>query len=168
MAGLLILGAAITLTPSPASQTVAWPAMREGGANYAIATEANRISQCLPLNTTEDATKTKAACAALIAKGIPAGIVPATTATRVNDWLLPSEYPVNDMKAGASASVTLIYEVDEGGSVNSCVVSKGSGIAKFDEAACSGLIQRAHFTPASYKGKPVHAAAIVTFSFEHD
>lgn len=166
MPGLLMLGAALMLAPAADDRPIAYPAIQQAGGAYAIAAEAGRITECLPLDPSEDAGKTRTACAALTARGVPAGIEPAIATGTPSDWFPSAEYPADAMRPGTSGSVTLIYEIDEKGAVTSCLISKSSGLAKLDQAACAGLIRRGHFSPASYNGKPVHAAAIARFSYE--
>ena len=170
MPALLILGAIAALAPVPGAfgdQQRAYPAMRHEGAAYAVATDAKgRIVNCLPLDPTADAAKVRAACAAITAKGVPASIAPATASGTADDWFPSAEYPADAIPRRSSGSVTVVYEVDERGAAVNCIVQRSSGVAMFDLAACRAMLKRARFAPASYQGKPVHAAAIATFAYD--
>lgn len=169
MPALFIIGAALALTPSTSGDKAlrAYPAMQQDGGTYAVTTgKANRIASCLPLDPAADAGKAKAACAALIARGVPASVTPAVAQGTPDQWFPSSDYPAELLPAKTSGTVTLIYEINEQGAATNCMIYRSSGVKEMDIAACAALVKRARFTPASYKGKPVHAAAISSFGFE--
>lgn len=169
MPALFIIGAALALTPSPAGDKTlrAYPAMQQDGVSYAVTTgKASRIASCLPLEPGTDAAKVKAACAALAAKGVPASVTPAVALGTPEDWFPSDEYPAELLPAKTSGTVTLIYEINAQGAATNCMIYRSSGVKEMDVAACAALVKRARFTPASYKGKPVHAAAISSFGYD--
>jgi len=172
MPALLIVGAIAMALPQPAAAAGdkalrAYPAMKHEGAAYAVAADkTNRIAYCLPLDPSANADKVRAACAALSSKGVPADITPAVAKGSPDDWFPSADYPAEAMSARSSGTVTLIYEIDTQGATINCMVYRSSGLSALDVAACAALTKRARFTPASYKGKPVHAAAISSFGFE--
>lgn len=167
MPALMMLGAVMALLPAGDRALRAYPAMQQDGAAYAVTTDkANRIASCLPLDPAADAAKVRAACAALTAKGVPASITPAMAKGTPNDWFPSADYPANALPARTSGTVTLIYEIDVRGAATNCMIYRSSGVGALDVAACAALIKRARFTPASYKGKPVHAAAISSFAYD--
>lgn len=173
MPALFMLGAvAAVLAPAPSAsgeKLRAWPAMRHEGATYAVATDRrNRIISCVPLDPAIDAAKTKAACAAIAARGVPAAITPALAKGPTEEWFPSSDYPATAIPEHSSGSVTIVYEIDERGAATHCMVQHSSGIARLDVAACAAVLKRARFTPASYQGKPVHAAAIATFEYDSE
>ncbi|MBQ1498221.1 MAG: TonB family protein [Sphingomonas sp.] len=173
MPALFMLGAAAAvLAPAPgasAEKLRAWPAMRHEGAAYAVATDRkNRIISCVPLDPATDATKVKAACATLAARGVPTAITPALAKGSSEEWFPSADYPAASIPEHKSGSVTIVYEIDERGVATDCMVQHSSGIAKLDVAACAAMLKRARFTPASFQGKPVHAAAIATFAYDSE
>ena len=171
MPGLLILGAVTAmLAPSaPGDKLRAYPAMRHEGAAYAVATDTkDRIVTCLPRDPATDAARARAACAAIVARGVPAGITPALSKGASDTWFPSRDYPVASIPAHSSGSVTVLYEIDERGTATNCMIRHSSGIEMLDLAACAAMLKRARFTPASYQGKPVHAAAIATFEYESE
>lgn len=173
MLGSLILGA-IAAASAPAApghgETLrAYPGIRHDGAFYAVATDKKgRITDCLPIDPKADASKTRAACAALTAKGVPADITPAVARGESALWFPSAEYPAEAIPAHSIGSVTLVYEIDEAGTAKNCMVHRSSGIEMLDYAACRAVLKRARFTPARYKGKPVYAAVIATYSYESE
>jgi TonB family protein len=168
MPGLLMLGVALALSPAPGDKSLrAYPAMQQGGATYAVTMDkTNRIGTCLPLDPKANGEVVKAACAALAEKGVPETVTPAIAKGTPDDWFPSAEYPAEAIPAHSSATVTLIYEIDAQGMAANCMIYRSSGVQAFDVAACAALVKRARFTPASYKGKPVHAAAISSFGYE--
>ncbi len=170
MPGLLILGAVTAmLAPSaPGDKLRAYPAMRHEGAAYAVATDTkDRIVTCLPLDPATDAARARAACAAIVARGVPAGITPALSKGASDTWF-PRATSRRIDPAHSSGSVTVLYEIDERGTATNCMIRHSSGIEMLDLAACAAMLKRARFTPASYQDKPVHAAAIATFEYESE
>lgn len=169
MPALFMIGAALALTPYTSGDKAlrAYPAMHQDGGTYAITTgKANRIASCLPLDPAADLSKVKAACAALAAKGVPASVTPAVALGTPEQWFPSADYPADALPTRTSGTVTLIYEIDEQGAATNCMIYRSSGVKDLDVAACAALVKRARFTPASYKGKPVHAAAISSFGFD--
>jgi len=169
MPALFILGTVLALAPAaPGDKAMrAYPAMQQDGGTYAVTTgKANRIESCLPLDPGADAAKARAACAALAARGVPATVTPAVALGTPDQWFPSEDYPAEALPKKSSGTVTLIYEIDVQGAATNCMIYRSSGVKDMDVAACAALVKRARFTPASYKGKPVHAAAISSFGFE--
>jgi protein TonB len=72
------------------------------------------------------------------------------------DWVTPDDYPPEALRAGAAGITAFRLDVDESGQVTQCTVTKPSGTASLDQAACASLKARARFTPAIGKaGKAI-------------
>jgi TonB family protein len=68
----------------------------------------------------------------------------------------PDDYPPEALRAGAAGLTGFRLDVDESGQVTQCTVTKASGTASLDQAACASLQARARFAPAIGKtGKAI-------------
>jgi bla regulator protein blaR1 len=83
--------------------------------------------------------------------GLPAARTPA-----VVDFKSCSkpEWPMQDLLASHTGTVTLKFKIGEGGDVIGSAIAKSSGHPGLDRAAREG-IAKCHFKPATVRGKPV-------------
>ncbi len=83
----------------------------------------------------------------------PFGVRPAGNP---GDWVTPDDYPPEALRANAAGISGFRLDVDESGQVTQCTITRPSGTASLDQAACASLKARAHFTPAIGKaGKAI-------------
>ena len=83
----------------------------------------------------------------------PSGAKPAGNP---GDWVTSDDYPPEALRANAAGMTGFRLDVDESGQVTQCTVTKPSGTASLDQAACASLKARARFTPAIGKtGKAI-------------
>jgi TonB family protein len=163
----LILAAAtlIACAAPAAAQMRVYPALRSGDAAYVVdADSGGRIRQCRPAKPAL-VPDPAPACAALTARGLPAEVVPAKSITDPATWVTFDDYPPDALRREVAGTTRMIFEVDDRGRVAECRAYASSGHADLDTAACAALVARARFSPATYKGQPVRALGIVSFSF---
>ena len=76
-------------------------------------------------------------------------------------------YPEDALRDGREGRVEIRFDVTESGSIENCVVTKSSGIAALDEAACGKM---ANLSPVEAvvdsRGKPVRSTLIRTVNFQ--
>jgi len=64
-------------------------------------------------------------------------------------WVSTDDYPARDLRNGIQGTTGFELTVNEAGRAVSCRVTKSSGSASLDQAACAALLRRAKFTPAT-------------------
>jgi len=63
-------------------------------------------------------------------------------------WVSDSDYPARDLREGNQGRVGFALSLGADGKVSSCRVTSSSGYPGLDEATCTLVARRAHFTPA--------------------
>ena len=169
---LICLGAAAAICTGvvsgapQADKLRVYPALSHGGVAYAIRVGPDgRIRGCRPIDGAPAEADSAAACAALTAIGVPAGITPAFARGDLSKWVTDKDYPPQAFRERREGQVYFIYEVDESGRVAGCITYKSSGTASLDQAACAAIMAHARFTPATYRGQPVRAFGVSSFTF---
>lgn len=64
-------------------------------------------------------------------------------------WVTTNDYPTDAIRRGEAGTTTFRLTVGPDGRVRDCTVTKSSGSASLDAAACSKMSQRARFRPAT-------------------
>lgn len=64
-------------------------------------------------------------------------------------WITPADYPKSELAQRVSGTTAFTLSLDENGEVTDCRVTASSGSAVLDDAACTLLKARAHFSPAT-------------------
>lgn len=64
------------------------------------------------------------------------------------NWILPSDYPQEQLLNGAQSIVRFRLNVDDKGEATDCTIQESFGDKEFDKAVCKALIRNAKFTPA--------------------
>lgn len=162
---------AIALADSAGLATVhvVYPALRQGGMSFAVSVgNDGRITECAPVESAQATPATQSACAALTARGLPAGVAPARPIGEQTGWLTIDDVPEEMMFANTHVGAELIFEVDQSGKVSACRPYKSTGMAEFDALACRKFQERARFTPATYNGTPVLAVGTTYTKFDSD
>lgn len=75
-------------------------------------------------------------------------------------------YPPQALRRGLTGLVMLRILVDETGKPIDVAVETSSGERMLDDAAAKFVLKRWHFVPATKKGRPIQAYALVPISFE--
>lgn len=73
---------------------------------------------------------------------------PATPKGSPGQWLLPSDYPLEALRAGQQAIIAFRLMVDAEGKPTSCTLQRSYSGKQFEALTCSLLMRRARFTPA--------------------
>jgi TonB family protein len=87
-----------------------------------------------------------------LALALPA-VAAAETADRralreaANQRVLHANYPRASLKAGEEGDVAFRVELEQGGSLHSCVVTRSSGYLRLDAATCELIVATARFKP---------------------
>ena len=68
------------------------------------------------------------------------------------DWITHDDYPVAALQQGLSGTVEVAFAVDPTGRTTGCSITKSSGSAILDDAACNAMLPRARFEPAKDAG----------------
>lgn len=68
---------------------------------------------------------------------------------RPGDWVTANDYPARDLRVGNQGITGFRLSIDAGGRVIACAITRSSGFASLDAAACDKLSRRARFDPAS-------------------
>lgn len=160
--------ALLHLAPAASAQTtgplLVYPAMRHADGAYVVATgPGGGIQSCR--NAQAGAPPSEAACAALVAKGVPATVTPAKAASDPAGWFPLGDFPDESARNAQGKSLELLFEVDEGGRISDCRTYASSGDAEVDRLACASMAARARFSPATYKGQAVPAVGIKALRF---
>lgn len=66
-----------------------------------------------------------------------------------------ADYPGQSLRLHESGEVTVTYEVSASGSVSACAIILGSGNPRLDTAACTMVVRRWKYKPATQDGQPV-------------
>lgn len=168
--GLAVALACLAMTAKASSRDYSmrvYPMLQESGLAYVIKVdEGGKIEKCQPADPETLPAVADAACAKIIARGVPAGVTPAIPTSPPGSWITNADFPHSAIEDMASGNVEVLFEVNEQGRVSGCLVFKSSGRADFDKLACAVFVVRARFKPASYKGRPTHAAGIAPVKFE--
>jgi periplasmic protein TonB len=84
------------------------------------------------------------------------GAVAAEQSPKLIFATLSIDYPTEALAEGREGTVKYQLLVGKNGKVKSCVVTKSSGHADLDEAACKTMTRKVRFSPALDKnGKPI-------------
>lgn len=78
--------------------------------------------------------------------------------------ITPLDYPEVSVRLQEQGSVGISFTVNEGGTVENCIVTVSSGKARLDDAACKAT-SRWVYKPATMDGKPVAAFMSTTLFF---
>lgn len=158
----LCIAAPALAAPAPGWSVL--PAMRHAGIIYAVRTDAaGKIVKCSPIERGPIPTEIEAACAIFAARGVPATLTPARSIGDPASWVTQSDYPADAGRTGGT--VQLILEVDITGKISDCRAYPVSVNAALETAACTALVARARFSPATYKGAPAVAVGIESVTF---
>jgi protein TonB len=83
----------------------------------------------------------------------PAGTpIAATPKGAPGEWVTTDDYPQAALRAGAQGRTSFRLDIGADGRVTDCTVSRSSGSADLDDAACRVLRKRARFTAARDAG----------------
>jgi protein TonB len=87
-------------------------------------------------------------------------LVVALTATPLHaggkSWVTMDDYPAKALREHREGTTYFTVTVGTDGRAKDCVITKSSGSADLDEAACEMIVRRARFDPATDEhGKPV-------------
>lgn len=64
-------------------------------------------------------------------------------------WVTPNDYPTTDLRLDHAGVTAVALRVGRDGRVEDCAVTRSSGYASLDSAACAKILQRARFSPGS-------------------
>lgn len=85
----------------------------------------------------------------------------------VQNWIGPSDYPAELMRARTQGLVNFRLDVDERGRVTQCSIQQSTRPAQFDRVVCSKIARNARFEPAlDSAGKPMKSFWRSTVRFE--
>ena len=162
----LALPIAALLAPDPAVIR-AFPALRQGGESYAVTADGTgKITSCRPVDPKAPVATFEPACAALVARGLPAGIQPAVSTAPPTAWLSSKDMPaMRESYLTEAGTIEMLYEVDATGRVAACSIYKSTGDVDLDTLACSALLLRGRFEPATYKGAAVPSLGVLRYRF---
>jgi len=76
-----------------------------------------------------------------------------------------ADYPGQSLRLHESGEVTVTYEVGESGSVTACAIILSSGNPRLDTAACTMVVRRWKYKPATEDGQPVSIQYISKITF---
>lgn len=72
------------------------------------------------------------------------------------DWITPADYPRELQGSGAQGIVAIEVSISASGAITACRVTKSSGFAELDDAACDATLRKAKFLPRlGQNGLPV-------------
>jgi TonB family protein len=129
------------------------------------ADDGGRIVKCQPLDPATAAETARTGCASLTARGVPATVAPARPKVLPRLWNDQRDLPDEDRRARRGGKVEMVFEVDEQGRIAGCNIYRSSGAAGVDRAACAGVLARARFSPATFKGQPTRAIGTMEYTF---
>jgi protein TonB len=78
-------------------------------------------------------------------------VIPAVARPRNNPatWVTPLDYPARDLREGNQGTTYFRVVIGTNGRVQACEVTRSSGFASLDKAACNNISRRARFDAAS-------------------
>jgi TonB family protein len=74
-------------------------------------------------------------------------------------WVTSDDYPVSALRAGVGGSTGFRLDINAQGNVSRCTVTRASGTAALDTAACTLLSARGQFIPATDRNGNAIASA---------
>ena len=75
-------------------------------------------------------------------------------------WITAEDYPAAALKAGKAGVSHIRWDVTADGKAENCTIAESSGSPDLDQAACTAILTRAHYTPAlDKKGRPARDTA---------
>jgi TonB family protein len=77
---------------------------------------------------------------------VPKGLKPASNP---GEWITPDDYPPAALRANMKGNTAFLLAVDATGHVTGCTITASSGFTVLDQAACTLLVARATFIPAT-------------------
>ena len=81
-------------------------------------------------------------------------------------WLSSKDMPaMRESYLTEAGTIEMLYEVDATGRVAACSIYKGTGDVDLDNLACSALLLRGRFEPATYKGAAVPSLGVLRYRF---
>lgn len=100
------------------------------------------------------------------AAAAPAATVTSTPAIAITSHdVTAADYPVQSLRLHESGEVTVTYQISESGSVSACAIILTSGNPRLDTAACTMVVRRWRYKPATENGQPVSIQYISKITF---
>lgn len=73
-------------------------------------------------------------------------------------WITNDDYPADALRAEASGTTAIAWDINTEGRVENCHTTSSSGNTSLDQAACRALTRRARYSPAlDQSGNPIRS-----------